>query len=316
MSNENSFNAVFGSGGGGGSTTIVWGDITGTLSNQTDLQNALDDKQDTLVSGTNIKTINSNSILGSGDIQTASVNPSDTFIPLNESDSFVDSPLFATKQINYEGYSLFETKINDLSILPVGGISASQSWGISAELNGSSAIQRVQLGDFDNFTSVGKFEWSTGGNAPINASYIKFDTFGYDLFESTKDYFVLDSKFSNSSIFIDGVAYAPNLGFFGFGSSLNTFGRTSNGGSIYWDLFGGDFKINNIMGQEIFYSNSANSQTYMVEAGFNSKLGIEAQSIYVSDDIVLTAFPTTSTKVLNVRDVSGNTYQIKLYVPV
>ena len=50
----------------GGSGT--WGSITGTLSNQTDLQNALDAKQATLVSGTNIKTINATSLLGSGDI--------------------------------------------------------------------------------------------------------------------------------------------------------------------------------------------------------------------------------------------------------
>jgi len=50
---------------GGGA---AWGDITGTLSNQTDLQDQLDDKQDTLVSGTNIKTINGTSVLGSGDL--------------------------------------------------------------------------------------------------------------------------------------------------------------------------------------------------------------------------------------------------------
>lgn len=46
----------------------AWGDITGTLSNQTDLQSALDAKQATLVSGTNIKTINGSSILGAGDL--------------------------------------------------------------------------------------------------------------------------------------------------------------------------------------------------------------------------------------------------------
>jgi len=51
--------------GGGGAT---WGGITGTLSSQTDLQTALDGKQVTLVSGTNIKTINGNSLLGSGNI--------------------------------------------------------------------------------------------------------------------------------------------------------------------------------------------------------------------------------------------------------
>ena len=45
-----------------------WGSITGTLSSQTDLQTKLNDKQDTLVSATNIKTINGNTILGSGDM--------------------------------------------------------------------------------------------------------------------------------------------------------------------------------------------------------------------------------------------------------
>jgi hypothetical protein len=54
---------------GGGAT---WGGITGTLSSQTDLQSALNAKQDTLVSGTNIKTINSTTILGSGNINIAS----------------------------------------------------------------------------------------------------------------------------------------------------------------------------------------------------------------------------------------------------
>jgi hypothetical protein len=52
----------------GGTTSAAWGSITGTLSSQTDLQNALNAKQDTLVSGTNIKTINTNSILGSGNL--------------------------------------------------------------------------------------------------------------------------------------------------------------------------------------------------------------------------------------------------------
>jgi len=58
--------------GGGGSTS--WGNIGGTLSNQTDLQTALNDKQATLVSGTNIKTVNGNSLVGSGNL-TISSNP-------------------------------------------------------------------------------------------------------------------------------------------------------------------------------------------------------------------------------------------------
>lgn len=45
-----------------------WGEITGDLEDQTDLFTALQAKQNTLVSGTNIKTINNESILGSGNI--------------------------------------------------------------------------------------------------------------------------------------------------------------------------------------------------------------------------------------------------------
>lgn len=59
---------VFLAGAGGTLTEVNWGDIGGTLSDQTDLQSALNAKQATLVSGTNIKTINSASILGSGDL--------------------------------------------------------------------------------------------------------------------------------------------------------------------------------------------------------------------------------------------------------
>lgn len=54
-------------GADGGSAS--WGNIQGTLSNQTDLKDALDSKQDELVSGTNIKTINNQSITGSGNIE-------------------------------------------------------------------------------------------------------------------------------------------------------------------------------------------------------------------------------------------------------
>jgi hypothetical protein len=51
-----------------GGSGAAWGTITGTLTSQTDLNTALNNKQDTLTSGTNIKTINGNSLLGSGNI--------------------------------------------------------------------------------------------------------------------------------------------------------------------------------------------------------------------------------------------------------
>ena len=50
------------------SGAATWGGITGTLSSQTDLNSALAAKQDTLVSATNIKTVNGSTLLGSGNL--------------------------------------------------------------------------------------------------------------------------------------------------------------------------------------------------------------------------------------------------------
>lgn len=52
----------------------TWGSITGTLSAQTDLNTALSGKQATLVSGTNIKTINTSSLLGAGNLTVGITN--------------------------------------------------------------------------------------------------------------------------------------------------------------------------------------------------------------------------------------------------
>ena len=57
---------------GGSGGTVNWDAIGATLSRQTDLQNALNAKQGLLVSGSNIKTINGTSLLGSGDITISS----------------------------------------------------------------------------------------------------------------------------------------------------------------------------------------------------------------------------------------------------
>jgi hypothetical protein len=67
MANTITFPPVSG-GGGGGTGDAAWGSITGVLNTQVDLRNALNGKQATLISGTNIKTINGQDILGSGEL--------------------------------------------------------------------------------------------------------------------------------------------------------------------------------------------------------------------------------------------------------
>lgn len=56
-----------------GSAVVSWGDINGTLSNQTDLQNALNAKQDTLTAGTNVQ-INGTTISATDTTYTAGTN--------------------------------------------------------------------------------------------------------------------------------------------------------------------------------------------------------------------------------------------------
>ncbi len=80
----------------------AWGLITGTLSNQTDLLDILNDKQDTLFSGTNIKTLNGDSILGGGNLTiTALPAGGDSAIQFNNSNAFAgDENNFAWDNVN------------------------------------------------------------------------------------------------------------------------------------------------------------------------------------------------------------------------
>lgn len=87
------------------SGSAAWGSITGTLSAQTDLNSALSGKQATLVSGTNIKTVNGSSLLGSGDL---SVTPGSVVLASHAftgSESSWDSGTLPT------GYSMLEIEI-------------------------------------------------------------------------------------------------------------------------------------------------------------------------------------------------------------
>ena len=308
-------------------TGVDWGDIVGTLSDQTDLQSELDDKQDELVSGTNIKTINSTSILGSGDIETASVNSSETFIPLNDNDEFIDSPIYALKQAGVDGYSVLGTKVNGVPVFPFGGISASSDFGLeitSLDLSGDSS---VSLGDYAQqyyFGNLGQFYWYSGspltadssGGSPSflmsGVSGVNFSTAGYNLFESTVGYFKLDAK-NGSPSRVDGLLHNIPSGLMGFGNGLDINSRNATSSAIYWDEFSGEFRIQGLGASNILFSNALISQTYMSES--ISRLGLEAQAIYVSNDLVITSSPSVSTKVLNVRDASGNSYSIKLYNP-
>lgn len=129
--------------GGGGGGPVSWASVTGkpttfppsahthVISDTTGLQSALDGKQDTLVSGTNIKTVNGNSLLGSGNIAisggaglagTATVTP-----PLNSSEwreTVAATGVTGASKIVASLGAFADTDENDPEFLDIGAISA------------------------------------------------------------------------------------------------------------------------------------------------------------------------------------------------
>ena len=118
--------------GGGGGT--AWGGITGTLSSQTDLDTALSGKQTTLVSGTSIKTIEGQSILGSGNID---LTKSDVGLSNVDNTSDLSKPISTATEtaLNAKQASLVSgtniKTINGSSVLGSGDLTISGGGGAS-----------------------------------------------------------------------------------------------------------------------------------------------------------------------------------------
>lgn len=254
----------------------------------------------------------------------AGVNPTSSLMPYNDSESFIDSPFEILPPLeDYEGFGGFQTKLNIYSLPPSGGVGNYDNFGIKASSYiGMFNTSSVTLGDFDNVYSLGQFYWYSGqaltydpsGNPfielPFGASGIIHNSSGYNLLDVTYNFFKIDAKTGNPNN-VDGLLFNLNSGIIGFGAGLDANSRSSGEASIVWDYFGGDFNIKGARGGNILFSNSFRTQTYLIEN--RSKLGIYANSMYVSDDLIQNVTPRESRKVLNIRDESGNYYQIKLW---
>lgn len=121
-----------------------------------DAQTQINAKQDTLVSGTNIKTINSTSVLGSGDIAVQSTLVSGTNIKT----------------------------INSTSILGSGNISVAPASGINATAIGTGSVDNTEFGYLDGVTSAIQTQIDTKTNKLITANR---QTASYTLVASDAD---------------------------------------------------------------------------------------------------------------------------------
>lgn len=149
------------------------------------VQRAQQGMQTELVSGTNIKTVNGGSILGSGNIDTT--NPTQQYVPLNYGNGFADSVLEVQQPpAGYFGWSGLSTKIGSLISLPPGVdqsnvASILDGYGLSINKHpfmGESVI----LGDYQNQSSL-TFRMMS---SPITGSYAEISN-------SQGPYFYLDA---------------------------------------------------------------------------------------------------------------------------
>lgn len=121
--------------------SVAWGAITGTLSSQTDLQTALNAKQATLISGTNLKTVNSTSLLASGNLllQTPLTAGTDYLAPTGSAAGLTG--LTSTQVTTALGF----TPVTDARTLTINGtafdLSANRSWTVGDALVASPLSQ-------------------------------------------------------------------------------------------------------------------------------------------------------------------------------
>jgi len=125
----------------GGSST--WGNIGGTLSNQTDLQTALNGKQASLNSS-NLKTVGGNTLLGSGDVAFKTVN--------------------GTSVVGAGSITVQPTLVSGSNIRTVNGQSLLGNTDLVISGGGSSALQSNRITS-NGVLPISVVNFITGGNS-------------------------------------------------------------------------------------------------------------------------------------------------------
>lgn len=167
-----------------GSAVATWGDIEGTLSDQTDLKNALDEKQHTLTAGTNI-TIEDNTISASGGTYTAG-----TGLNLTGNEFSVDTTTIAEK-------SDIPTVNNATLTIQNNGTSVATFTANSASDTTANIVSPVQIGSvISQPTSVAYVDTANIVDEAVTADKIDFTTLGgnYSTSEADTGFTWIDGK--------------------------------------------------------------------------------------------------------------------------
>jgi hypothetical protein len=184
-----------------------WGAITGTLSSQTDLQNALNAKQNTLVSGTSIKTLEGQSLLGSGNID---LSKSDVGLGNVDNTADVDKPVSTATQ----------TALNAKQATLVSGTNIKTIEGQSLLGSGNIDLAKadVGLGNVDNTSDANK-PISTATQTALNAKQATiFNAKSFGTIANTTG----ETQMAQIAIPANTFASTDKLAFFAFFNKVGT----------------------------------------------------------------------------------------------
>jgi hypothetical protein len=200
----------------------------GNLPVPSSVTTALATKQDSLVSGTNIKTINSTSVLGSGDIAVQPTLVSGTSIKTVNSNSLLGSGDVAVQPTLVSGTNI--KTINSTSLLGSGDIT------ISANPSGVSGA--IQFSNGSAFASdAANLFWDDtnkrlgiGTNAPSATAHFK----GSGSTSATTSLLVQNSAGTAAlTVRDDGIVLIPRIDSFGYSSSFRRVALNNSTSTVF-----------------------------------------------------------------------------------
>ena len=141
------------------SSTVAFSNITGQPTDNTALATALSGKQNTLVSGTDIKTINTTSLLGSGDISLQTPLVSGTSIKTVNSNSLLGSGDVAVQETLVSGTNI--KTVNNNSLLGSGDVAVQET-----------LVSGTNIKTINNTSLLGSGDITISGGADTDLSNI------------------------------------------------------------------------------------------------------------------------------------------------
>ncbi len=270
---------------------LSWGNIAGNIYEQGDLINLFNNKQNTLYSGNNIKTINGNSILGYGNLTVGmpdfiEYNTTDKTVWCNGKGDFATNTTFgegALKAITFGnqntaiGYFTLQVNTTGTNNVAVGSQALLNN--ISGNSNiavGADALRTNTTGDSN--VAIGKdalYANNGGENTAIGRSAMQYNTTGFNNAALGSSALLRNTTGSYSVAVGNASLINATTGSYNTAVGESSLNSTTTGG------------FNTALGASALYSNTTG--TYNTAIGYNGQSGNFSGSVILGANAIATA---------------------------